>query len=284
MALLEIDQLGKRFRRRRLFRSPLYVDAVHDVSLTVDDGESVGLVGESGSGKSTLARCVLGLSTLTDGDIRFDGHSLRTMTARELVSVRAIVQPVFQDPTASLNPRLSVGASVAEPLDVHHVGSRETRRRAVGELLERVGLDPGLAARRPGQLSGGQRQRVALARALALGPRLLLLDEPVSSLDASVGAQIVNLLMRLHQELDLAMLFITHDLRLARHMTSRIAVMRSGRIVETAQTGRLFETPRHPYTQALLAAADLAESGADLPTDTASTPLREVATGHWARV
>lgn len=284
MALLEIDRLAKRFVRHRFFRSPTLVDAVQDVSLTVNDGESVGLVGESGSGKSTLARCVLGLSSLSGGDIRFEGRSIRAMTARELVSVRSMVQPVFQDPTASLNPRLSVGTSVAEPLVVHRVGTRETQRRAVGELLERVGLDPGLEARRPGELSGGQRQRVALARALALRPRLLLLDEPVSSLDASVGAQIVNLLMQLHRDLELALLFITHDLRLARHMTSRVAVMRSGRIVETAPTGRIFDAPQHPYTRALLAAADLTTSAPELPIDATPVPLREVATGHWARI
>ena len=195
---------------------------------------------------------------------------------------------MFQDPYASLNPRLPVGDSVAEPLVVHRIGTTEHRRARVEELLDQVGLDRSHLRRRPGELSGGQPQRIARARALALGPRLVVLDEPVSALDASVGAQIVNLLMRLQRDLGLVLLFITHDLRLVRHLTTRVAVMRAGRIVETAATAALFAAPRHPHTRALLGAADLSgrlpdDPGED-PPDDHDTPLREVAAGHWARI
>ena len=244
-------------------------------------------MGESGSGKTTAARCILRLTTPTAGQIRFDGEPIGAMSRQQLRRLRRAIQPVFQDPDASLNPRLRVGESVAEPLVVHRIGTAERRRARVEELLDQVGLNRSHLRRRPDELSGGQRQRIALARALALGPRLVVLDEPVSALDASVGAQIVNLLMRLQRDLGLALLFITHDLRLVRHMTTRVAVMRAGRIVETAPTAAMFAVPRHPYTQALLAAADLSirlpdDPGENPPDD--DTPLREVAAGHWARV
>ena len=287
MPLLEVDGLVKRFVRRRLLRSPVVIHAVNDVSFTVNTGESFGLVGESGSGKTTAARCILRLVTPTAGEIRFDGTPIGSMSRQQLRRLRRSVQPVFQDPYASLNPRLPVGDSVAEPLVVHRIGTAGSRRDRVKALLNQVGLDPSLVRRRPGELSGGQRQRIALARARALDPQLVVLDEPVSALDASVGAQIVNLLMRLQCDLALGLLFITHDLRLVRHMTTRVAVMRTGRIVETAATAALFAAPQHPYTQRLLAATDLSSR---LPHDPGEpppdpdTPLREVVAGHWARI
>ena len=289
MPLLEVEGLVKRFIRRRPLRPADVVHAVNDISFTVAEGESFGLVGESGSGKTTAARCILRLTTPTAGEIRFDGHPIHSMSRHRLRRLRRSIQPVFQDPSASLNPRLPVGVSVAEPLVVHRIGSAASRQARVEELLDQVGLDRSHLQRRPDELSGGQRQRIALARALALGPRLVVLDEPVSALDASVGAQIVNLLMRLQRDLGLALLFITHDLRLVRHMTARVAVMRAGRIVETAATPAMFRAPRHPYTRSLLAAADLSSRrGSDDPDgdplDDDTTPLREVAAGHWARV
>ena len=288
MPLLEVEGLVKRFVRRRPLRSPVVVRALNDVSFTVDEGECFGLVGESGSGKTTAARCILRLMTPTAGEVRFDGEPIHSMSRQRLRGLRRSIQPVFQDPYTSLNPRRAVGDSVAEPLVVHRVGTAALRRARVEELLDQVGLDRSHVRRRPGELSGGQRQRIALARALALGPRLLVLDEPVSALDASVGAQIVNLLMRLQRDLDLALLFITHDLRLVRHMTARVAVMRAGRIVETAATPAVFANPQHPYTRTLLAAADLSSRHtSDDPGEHSrhdDAPLREVATGHWARV
>ena len=289
MPLLAVEGLVKRFVRRRPLRPAVVVHAVNDISFTVSEGESFGLVGESGSGKTTAARCILRLTKPSAGEIRFDGEPISSMSRHRLRKLRRSIQPVFQDPFASLNPRLPVGVSVAEPLVVHRIGSAASRRSRVEELLDQVGLDQSHLRRQPDELSGGQRQRIALARALALGPRLVVLDEPVSALDASVGAQIVNLLMRLQRDLGLALLFITHDLRLVRHVTARVAVMRAGRIVETAATPAMFAAPRHPYTRTLLAAAELSSRrGPDdpdgAPPDDDTTPLREVAEGHWARV
>ena len=289
MPLLEIEGLVKRFVRRRPLRPARVIHAVRDVSFVVHERESFGLVGESGSGKTTVARCILRLATPSAGEIRFDGESIHDMSRRRLRALRRSMQPVFQDPSGSLNPRLPVGDSVAEPLVIHGVGSRASRHARVLELLDQVGLDRSQLVRRPHELSGGQRQRIALARALALGPRLVVLDEPVSALDASVGAQIVNLLLRLQRDLGLALLFITHDLRLVRHMTTRVAVMRAGRIVETAATEAVFAAPRHPFTRTLLAAADLSggrpiDAPVEDPPDDGGLPLRQVEAGHWARV
>ena len=288
MPLLEVENLVKRYVRRRVLRPTSVVHAVKDMSFTVGAGESFGLVGESGSGKTTAARCILRLTTPTTGEIRFEGESILSMSRRRLRELRRYIQPVFQDPYASLNPRLPVGESVAEPLVVHRIGSAASRRTQVLELLDQVGLNRSQLGQRPAELSGGQRQRIALARALALGPRLVILDEPVSALDASVGAQIINLLMRLQTELGLALLFITHDLHLVRHMTTRMAVMRAGHIVETAPTTAVFATPHHPYTRSLLAAAGLFNRRGpdhldDHPSDEDETPIREVAPSHWAR-
>ena len=253
--------------------------AVDDVSFDIAQGESVGLVGESGSGKTTAARCILGLTRPTSGDVSFAGESIYAMSRPRLRAMRRAMQPVFQDPYSSLNPRRTVGQSVAEPLVVHGVGTATTRDARVAELLDLVGLDPAYGRRRPNELSGGQRQRIALARALALNPQLLVLDEPVSALDTSVAAQIVNLLLRLRKDLNLALLLITHDLRLVRHLTTRAAVMHVGRIVELAPTDALFSAPRHPYTQELLAVG-----GGQDAEDSRVLPMREVNPAHWARV
>ena len=289
MPLLEVEGLVKHFVRRRPLRAPVVVQALNDVSFTVNEAESFGLVGESGSGKTTAARCILRLTTPTAGEVRFDGEPIRSMSRQRLRGLRRSIQPVFQDPYASLNPRLAVGDSVAEPLIVHRIGTAASRWARVDELLDQVGLDRTHVRRRPDELSGGQRQRIALARALALRPRLLVLDEPVSALDASVAAQIVNLLMQLQRDLDLTLLLITHDLHLVRHMTARVAVMRAGRIVETAATPAVFAASRHPYTRALLAAADLSsrlapDDPGEQPPHDGDAPLREVTPGHWARV
>jgi oligopeptide transport system ATP-binding protein len=213
--LLDVRRLRKQFVRRRFWRAPVVTRAVDDVSFDIAQGESVGLVGESGSGKTTATRCILGLTRPTSSDVSFAGESIYAMSRPRLQAVRRAMQPVFQDPYSSLNPRRTVGQSVAEPLVVHGVGTATSRDARGAELLDLVRLDPAYGRRRPDELSGGQRQRIALARALALSPQLLVLDEPVSALDTSVAAQIVNLLLRLRKDLNLALLFITHDLRLS---------------------------------------------------------------------
>ncbi len=252
--LLEVDRLSKHYLRRHLWHRTERITAIDDASLSVGDGEWVGLVGESGSGKSTLAHCIFGLTTPTTGDIRYNGESLRTVSKRRLRQLRRSFQLVFQDPFASLNPRHTIGESVAEPLEVHGIGTSASRRARVLELFDQVGLTPTQLQQRPAELSGGQQQRAALARALVIRPRLVVLDEPVSSLDASIAAQIVNLLLRFRATEGLALLLITHNLHLARHLTTRIAVMREGRIVEMADTRSLFESPSHPYTKMLIKA------------------------------
>jgi ABC-type glutathione transport system ATPase component len=229
--------------------------ALDDVSLAVADGEALGLVGETGCGKSTLARIALGLEPPTSGTIRYRGEDVTRARGGRLKGLARERQLVFQDPSASLNPRRTVGASVAEPFAIHGlVPDRAARRQRVEELLEQVGLDARHHDRYPHELSGGQRQRVGLARAIALGPRLLVADEPVSALDVSIQAQILNLLERLRGELGLTLLLISHDLAVVRHACERIAVMRAGRIVEVAETDQLFAAPREPYTRELLAA------------------------------
>jgi oligopeptide transport system ATP-binding protein len=237
------------------------VRALAGVSFALARGESLALVGESGSGKSTLARALAGLVRTTGGTATLDGVELTGLGRRGWRSVRRRMQLVFQDPSASLDPRLRAGAIVAEPLAVHGVAAGAARAARVAELLAQVGLDPMLAARYPHQLSGGQRQRIGLARALALEPELLLLDEPVSSLDVSVQAQILNLLLALRAERRLAYLLIAHQLGVVRQLAERVAVLFAGRIVEEAPTGALFDAPRHPYTRALLAAAPRALVG-----------------------
>ena len=230
--------------------------AVDGVSLSVRAAERVGLVGESGSGKSTLGRLLLRLQDVDDGAVFFDGADITNASARALLPVRRQMQVVFQDPSSSLNPRLSVERLVAEGLVIHglHGPGRERRRQRVLELLDEVGLESSVLSRRPHELSGGQKQRVGIARALAVEPRFLLLDEPVSALDVSVQAQIVNLLQALSTTKQLAMLFVAHDLHVVRHLCERVLVMHDGKIVEEGATVDVFGAPRHPYTQALLAA------------------------------
>ena len=234
---------------RRLLR------AVDDVSLGVARGETLGIVGESGCGKSTLARCLVRLHEPDAGDMRFNGTDVRRLEGAGLRAYNRQVQMVFQDPFGSLNPRMTVGACLAEVLAVHHVVPKAAIAGRVADLLDRVHLPPEAAARRPHEFSGGQRQRIGIARALAVEPSVIIADEPVSALDVSVQAQIINLLLELQRSLGLALVFITHDLRLVRHLAHRVAVMYLGRVVEVGPTAELFAAPRHPYTQALIQAA-----------------------------
>jgi oligopeptide/dipeptide ABC transporter ATP-binding protein len=247
--LLEVEQLVKHFPARR----GGVVHAVDGVTLSVAAGETLGVVGESGSGKSTLVRLVLRLLEPTSGVIRVDGEDISHVSRRALRTIRRRVQIVFQDPYSSLDPRMTAQAIVAEPLRIAGRG-KEIRQR-VPEVLALVGLGPEHESRFPHELSGGQRQRIGIARALAVEPELLVLDEPVSALDGSIQAQILNLLVDLQARLGLAYLFIAHDLAVVQHLADRIAVMHLGQIVETGTAAQLFDAPAHPYTQALLSAS-----------------------------
>ena len=253
--LLEVRDLVKAFTRRQgLFQQSSHVRAVDRVSFTVYEGETFGLVGESGSGKTTTGRCILRLIEPSSGHVRFRGDDVLSFSRARMRQARRDMQIVFQDPYSSLNPRMRVGDIVEEPLVIHKTGSKNQRRARVAELFDLVGLDPSQLSRYPHQFSGGQRQRIGLARALALHPSLIIADEPVSALDVSVQAQVINLLMDLQQRLKLTYLFIAHDLRLVRHICSRVAVMYLGRIVEMGPTEAIFAAAAHPYTRALLSA------------------------------
>ena len=260
-ALLEVTDLEKVFpivRGGALRRTVGAIRAVDGVSLEIAAGETLGLVGESGSGKSTLARCVLRLLEPTAGRVVFDGRDVLACDRRQLRRLRRDMQIVFQDPYRSLDPRMTVEQLIAEPLDVHGLAATRAARRArVAELLALVGLEPGHAARYPRAFSGGQRQRIGIARALATEPKLLVLDEPVSALDATTRAQVLALLSDLQARLGLSYLFVAHDLALVRSICSRVAVMYLGRIVEVAPRDALFDAPAHPYTQALLSAVPI---------------------------
>ncbi len=246
--------LADGFVRRLRGRAPETLTAVDDVSLTMYRGETVALVGESGCGKSTFGRLLLRLYEPTAGEILHNGVNILKHDARATRELRTKIQVVFQDPYSSLNPTMTVGRAISEVLSVHNVCPPEKRRERVGELLQMVGLAPDMAARRPHQFSGGQRQRVGIARALAVEPDFIVADEAVSALDVSVQAQVLNLMMRLQEELGLTYLFIAHNLGVVKHISQRVAVMYLGKIVEVAPTGELFDEPLHPYTQALLRA------------------------------
>jgi oligopeptide transport system ATP-binding protein len=233
------------------------VKAVDDVSFHVRAGETLGLVGESGSGKTTTGYCVLQLLKPTDGTVIFNGQNLTKISRADMRQVRRDLQVVFQDPYASLNPRMTVGDIVSEPLLVHDIGDRSSRRRSAEQLLEVVGFNPDFINRYPHEFSGGQRQRIGIARALALNPSLIVCDEPVSALDVSIQAQILNLLKDLQAEFGLAYLFIAHDLAVVRTMSDRIAVMNRGEIVEEGPAEQVYTNPQDPYTQALLAAVPI---------------------------
>jgi peptide/nickel transport system ATP-binding protein/oligopeptide transport system ATP-binding protein len=290
MALVEVRNLSKVFTRRGgLFAPSSTVRAVDDVSFAIEERETFGLVGESGSGKTTTGRCILRLIDPTSGEVRFRGRDVLRLSRGEMRAMRRHMQIVFQDPYASLNPRMRVQQIVSEPLDIHHVGPRAERRDRVAELLGLVGLDASIGARHAHELSGGQRQRIGLARALALNPSFIIADEPVSALDVSIQAQVVNLLLDLQERFGLTYLFIAHDLRLVEHICSRVAVMYLGRIVEMGETPKLFAAPQHPYTKALLSAIPIPDPDAprqrivlDPNSFDRRAALRQIEEGHYA--
>jgi ABC-type oligopeptide transport system ATPase subunit len=292
MRLVEVSHLVKHFTRDAgLFRAGTRVTAVDDVSFSIDEGETFGLVGESGSGKTTTGRCILRLIEPSSGAVGFRGENVLAFSRRRMREARRDMQIVFQDPYSSLNPRMRARQIVEEPLIIHAMGKRAERHEGVAELFRLVGLDPVHLERYPHQFSGGQRQRIGLARALALNPSFIILDEPVSALDVSVQAQVINLLMDLQDQLKLTYLFIAHDLRLVQHICSRIAVMFLGKIVEIGPTDALFAAPQHPYTRALLSAIPVPDPDAprqrivlDPKSVNRDAALKQITIGHWAAI
>ncbi|MCI0525294.1 MAG: dipeptide ABC transporter ATP-binding protein [Acidobacteria bacterium] len=276
--LVEIKDLKKYFPAAH----KQIVRAVDGVSFAIRRGETLGLVGESGCGKTTIGRCLLRLIEPTSGEIRFGGRDLLKLRRGELRELRRRMQIIFQDPYSSLNPRMKVGSIVGEPLEIHGVNDRRERRERVAELLSVVGLDPDYANRYPHQFSGGQRQRIGIARALALNPDFIVADEPVSALDVSVQAQVVNLLQDLQEKFGLTYLFISHGLAVVKHISTRVGVMYLGKLVELAPAEEIYERPLHPYTQALLAAIPVPDPdvkkeskqklGGDVPNPIAPPP------------
>ena len=316
MALLDIVNLSVHYpvRSGLLGRPRNHVKAVDAVSFSIESGETLGLVGESGCGKTTLARAIVRLTKPTSGIIQFEGTNISKLSKQELRSLRRRLQMIFQDPYSSLNPRMTVGEIIREPIAIHRLAPKgELSDRRVGELLTAVGLEPAHAQRFPDEFSGGQRQRVGIARALAVSPKLIVCDEPVSALDVSVQAQIINLLKGLQETARIAYLFIAHDLAVVEHMSNRIMVMYLGKIVELGVAKDIVSTPRHPYTQALISAVPVLDPESKrkkilLPGDVPSPidppagcpfhtrcpiaqfprcqtevpALREVIPGHWA--
>ncbi len=307
--LVDVRNLVKHFP---VENSDDVVQAVDDVSFDIIGGETLGLVGESGCGKSTVGRCILRLHEPTAGEVLFEGKNIIGLPNSEMQALRREMQIIFQDPYASLNPRLSIRSIISEPLKIHGIGSRSEQDERVADLLKKVGLDPKYADRYPHEFSGGQRQRIGIARALALNPKLIICDEPVSALDVSVQAQVVNLLQDLQDEFGLTYLFISHGLAVVEHISDRVAVMYLGKIVEICEARELYEMPLHPYTKALLSAIPLPDPTqkrerivltGDVPTPinppsgcrfrtrcplaidecaSVSPELREIATGHFA--
>jgi ABC-type oligopeptide transport system ATPase subunit len=300
--LLEVQRLRKEFvtsggwsgGRRHVVR------AVDGVDFSVEPGETFGLVGESGCGKSTVARCILNLVQPSAGNVRFRGRSLSDRSPAEMRVLRRDLQIVFQDPYSSLDPRMTVRASLLEPLEIHGIGARREREDRIAGLLERVGLGASALRKFPHEFSGGQRQRIGIARALATSPQLIVADEPVSALDLSIRAQVINLLLDLQREMSLTYVFIAHDLALVRQICDRVAVMMRGRIVELAPAAQLFGSPLHPYTRRLLAAIPVpdpaarppeveGEAGSETLPDVPDPKeleleLREITPGHFARI
>jgi len=260
--LLEIKNLKKYFPvKEGVFRKTVaHVKAVDDISFFIKRGETLGLVGESGCGKSTAGRTILRLLEATEGEIWFEGKNLLALDKKELREMRKEMQIIFQDPYASLNPRMTVADIVGEPMDIHNLASnKKERNNKVADILDTVGLGPEYMKRYPHEFSGGQRQRIGVARALAVDPSLIIADEPVSALDVSIQAQVINLLQDLQTDFDLTYLFIAHDLSVVKHISDRVAVMYLGKIVELADKKELFDDPKHPYTQSLLSAIPVAD-------------------------
>jgi oligopeptide/dipeptide ABC transporter ATP-binding protein len=263
--LVRVDNLVKYFPVKGaglISRTVGHVQAVDGVSLTVPRGKTLGLVGETGCGKSTLARCIAGLIPATSGQVVFDGTDITKLSRGAMRPFRREIQMIFQDPYGSLNPRRRVGSIIGDPFTVHKTATGNERKKAVQEMMERVGLNPEHYNRFPAEFSGGQRQRIGLARALALRPKLIIADEPVSALDVSIQAQILNLLADLQQDFGLSYLFIAHDLEVVRHVSDQVLVMYLGRVAEQGPKDPVYDTPRHPYTAALLSAAPAADPDA----------------------
>ncbi|PWV98452.1 oligopeptide transport system ATP-binding protein [Paenibacillus cellulosilyticus] len=291
--LVDVQHLKKHFvKSKDVWGRPTEVlKAVDGVSFQIRKGETFGLVGESGSGKSTVGRCLLRLYDYTDGEVLYDGQALSKLGEKPLKPFRRRIQSIFQDPYSSLNPGMTVLDLIGEPMDIHGIGRGEERIEAVAALLERVGLKREHLHRYAHEFSGGQRQRISIARALSVRPEFVVCDEPISALDVSVQAQVVNMLEDLQQEFGLTYLFIAHDLSMVRHISDRIGVMYRGRLVEVADSDELYDNPLHPYTKALLSSIPIPDPNANVerlvwkPTESElAAELREVHAGHWAAI